>query len=206
MAAHVPFRGAQHDPHSPERGMRILRHVVHGIIVVHIVVIIPIRPHPYIKQSAHGKKVRYLLRMPEREIGGMISSKAASGHGYAFVARFPHSAGDYFVQYNGIIAVMVVGAFRRARLLVVPAEDVDPVRTINLYPLVIDEPGDGIYQAAVFTFIVAAHGSRKEDEREAAIPEDQHFKIPVKVRRVPFIIVFCQRIGFLMRIFLLLKY
>jgi len=191
-AATVAVRRTQYDPHFPDGGIAGIGNKIYRIIKIDLVVIEAVREGTDIENAAHGKAIARISRVAESEIGGMISSEAASGDGHPGASRLVAGAGHHFFQQHAVIQALIPGAFMRRDGFIVPAQCVDAVGAIDLDLAILQVPPGRFDQTLVFILIVTPFGSREEEEGIAAMPEYQHFKIPSEYGRMPFMIFFLE--------------
>jgi len=132
-------------------------HVIHWIVKINIVIGEAPHKRANIKTTPQTEHIAYLVGVAEREIQGMVATKAAPGHGHIAPAGFVHGPVNDFVQ-DQIIVNLVVGYFLGwMNAPVVETVIVQTARTIYFYAASIDKPSDGIDQAKIFVLVVATH-------------------------------------------------
>lgn len=188
--AAVPFCGAQHNAHLPEG--RIVRRscIIYRVIEIDIIIIVSVHEGPDIEHTAHGETIAGDGGMPESEVDGVVSAKAAAGNSDAVMTRFFPGPGYDFFQDQSVIKGVVVCPFRRGDRFVIPAERIQAVGAVYFHFPVLEEPAGGFNQSLVFILVVGTLRSREKDQWVAGMTEYEHFKLPADNGGMPFVIFF----------------
>src|SRR5688572_18947245 len=140
----IPIRSSQYDLHLPDSRVGSILYEVHGIVVIHIIVIKAIELVFYIEGAAHAENVAYPVGMFEGKINCMIPAKTASRCANFSMTCFMHRPRSKLMVKHVVVMDMVFYPFSRMRTFVVPTIPVYRIDAVDLYQTLVHKPGGAI--------------------------------------------------------------
>ncbi len=161
LFANVMFARPEDDAHVADivqiPAWAKIGHILHRIVEINVVIGEAPHKRTNVKSAPQTEHVAYLIGVTEREIEGMVATKATPGHGHIAPARLVHGPINDFVQ-DQIVVNLLVGYFLcRVNAPIIETVIVQTAWTIYFYAASIDKPSNGIDQAKIFVLVVAAH-------------------------------------------------
>src|ERR1700749_1532407 len=117
--------------------------------------------------------------MLQGKIHGVISAKAATGHGQARSLILPSNEGNELVQKIALVLQVAQHAHPGMNALVVPALVVDSVGAEYLQFAAVNFGGERGNHAAIFVFEESSHGSGKNQQGRSGMAKHERLNISV---------------------------
>lgn len=190
--AEILFGGSQNDLHVVKMLVLGIGHEIRGAVKIDVFVEIAFQVLLDIECAAHTKQIRYLLRVAERKVEGMIASKAASSYAYFIDIAFKPDFGNKFLMEHPVVEHVVEYPVFRMEVLGVPTIAVDAIDAIELDLAGFYEPARGFHELEIFIFEIPAHGSWENDYRVPPISKLEVFDFSPKNMGVKVVIGFVQ--------------
>src|SRR5581483_7000823 len=126
--------------------------------------------------------------MPEGDIGGMVSSEAASQRCQARIAVLLPEKRQHFMEQIFFIVRLQSDARTRSNPPVIPALEVNRVDTIELQITALDATGERAHHTAILEFEEPPSRGGKHHDRQPCVTEDEQFHLPAQTARMPLVI------------------
>ena len=196
VEANVPITGAKDDFHVPEVAIVGVGHEVYRVVEIDIVIIIAVHERLDVKSTAEAEEVTHHLRMTERKVAGTEATETNPTASHASRTGIVPDLWHEFFRQEFIVLDMPQNP-KLGVYVSVPTGIVDAVGAKNLYEASFYEPTNRFQHPPIFSFIVAAQGGGKDNQRITMSAERENFYVVAQVMAVEFGVCFLHWISLL---------